>query len=1678
MDKNLKKSGSPPKTIENQYECTKSNISLFKEDSRMNIARRTKSHFWVACLTYFSVLLSLCFSTHAVQTLTAQEATTPNIFLPAPRILKQHLSRARRAIEEKQYSDAVSHLGTILTEEIERDDANAPEAGDNQQAEANQDYFVETPEAPGSYVSLKGEAQRLLGSLPPVALQLYELQYGSDATRMLDESLATGDFSNLTIITRKYFHTSAGYEAAILLGHRDRDHGRPLAAALNFKRVYDSPAARSKYDPELSLILATCWLDAQIPRKAVETLRTLKQNIPNSRFDVGGKQYDIFAANDDPLQWLNTLAGQGEIISLSDNIQWVLFRGSPSRNANSQGGNPMPSLRWTIPTGRDRSDEIHLQSMVQGEVLQNQHAISTVQPLVVQNTVLTRTPRQLIAVDFTTGKRLWEFPWFETDTQESLLKASTQNPEGASTTRQLELRQRLMQDNAYGQVSSDSERVFLLWDLPVIKQTSRTSFMVNPATGKKSGAESSNQLAALDLKTEGSLAWIVGGTSGEDEPALAGAFFLGPPLPLYGELYAIAELNGEIRLCVLDAANGSLKWQQQLAHVDSRVISIDKSRRLAGATPSFADGVLVCPTSAGAIVAVDISARTLLWGYTYENLKMVRGYPFNRTISSNLTKRSQQWIDATLTIADGSVIATPVESDKLICLDLLTGKPQWKPLTRTKDLYIACIKQETIVIVGEQKISAINMATGEDTWEKPIDISPGIVNGRGFLTNQTYFVPTHAKELLEIDIKTGKIVDKTKLQKTLGNLICYEDQIISQTPDSLTVYYQLAPLKKEVTARLAADKDDVWALSRKCELLVQEELYDDALIVLRSTAKLAPNDLGIEQLMIRTMISLLRADYASYKSLGPELQQLTLTMGQFEEYLQTKAEGQRITGQITESFETYLELIEHSSKQTDISAHVTATLRLSSDGVHVRIDRLVQGQLHTLLSSATEQQRQQIESRISEFLKAAVATANVNQLRDFSRYFGTHPLAQQARLELAIALIETQAGYAREMLEAEMLLIHLQRHTADEVLQRTTMVYLAKLLSLNNQYDLAAQHFQAIAKRWPNEPVFEDMTGIELRNTELQRDEFKTFRDSDRQWPQGFTTVSKTTDTKGQFPSYQRIYNIQLLEVTGPWNQGTQVGYDQQKNALTLRDPNGNITQQVSLHRGRQIFGTQYQVAYAKIMGHYMFTFVGREMLAIDLLSAKSDPSEAILWRRSILGPNANPASPIPVRSRVSTTPWGTRRYNAIDSSGRRLGMSGSISLLGIVFQNQEDLYCVDPLTGDTIWVRNGVPIGSEIYTEGDKVVVIPPRSNNPQHKPLSLSLIDGTIIAADDGAGPIENDTVNTAVASSERWKVHGFKALGYVIKGSDITLRLEDVSTGKSLWQISYPTGIRGQLLNNKLAVMQQNGKFEIRDLLSGEIVIQKTLKAEPQISNLYVIEYQNRFLVIPNRSQSSRGISLPSVGLQTKLINGNIYCLDKQTGEFLWQTPASVESWGLPLAQSPNSPVLAFIRQLNPTSTQNRTQGSIRSEVFCIDKRDGRLLMPPREIPGYIRIFNVIAAPDENKVTVIADKNHIYKFELSADPTYPAAPVRMLANSTPASDSSFNQFTRGFFDAFGNTSRAIQINKAEKKAAQEIKPIKQLPQKKVPDKQLPQKGIQIIPIPVRPGAPKPVPKPVPKP
>ena len=92
--------------------------------------------------------------------------------------------------------------------------------------------------------------------------------------------------------------------------------------------------------------------------------------------------------------------------------------------------------------------------------------------------------------------------------------------------------------------------------------------------------------------------------------------FLGPPLPLNGQLFVLVEADGDIRLLALDAATGSFLWTRVLATVDREMLN-RMDPRLSGMSPSYADGILVCPTGGGAVVSVDLATQSLLWGSRY-----------------------------------------------------------------------------------------------------------------------------------------------------------------------------------------------------------------------------------------------------------------------------------------------------------------------------------------------------------------------------------------------------------------------------------------------------------------------------------------------------------------------------------------------------------------------------------------------------------------------------------------------------------------------------------------------------------------------------------------------------------------------------------------------------------------------------------------------------------------------------------------------------------------------------------------------------------------------------------------------------------------------------------------------------------------------------------------------------
>ena len=92
------------------------------------------------------------------------------------------------------------------------------------------------------------------------------------------------------------------------------------------------------------------------------------------------------------------------------------------------------------------------------------------------------------------------------------------------------------------------------------------------------------------------------------------------------QLYVLAEVNDEIRLLALDAETGNTLWSQQLAVVQHN-FSPDALRRSVGVSPSYADGILICPTGTGGVVALDLATHSLRWGYSYSHGQNANGNP-------------------------------------------------------------------------------------------------------------------------------------------------------------------------------------------------------------------------------------------------------------------------------------------------------------------------------------------------------------------------------------------------------------------------------------------------------------------------------------------------------------------------------------------------------------------------------------------------------------------------------------------------------------------------------------------------------------------------------------------------------------------------------------------------------------------------------------------------------------------------------------------------------------------------------------------------------------------------------------------------------------------------------------------------------------------------------------------
>ena len=714
-------------------------------------------------------------------------------FIAPPREVVRPLIRCKKLMAKNEIGEAVEILGELLADD------------------SAEDFLISRGSS--SFESLRRRTESILGAIDDKYLEPYRVRYDIRARKLLEQGVAESSPALLQQVSNRFFFTDSGAEAAMLLGHMDLSQGHASSAQSWFAKIVRFPSTANRHDPEASILLATCQLLGNDLVQAKSTLVALKKRLPNSTINFQGKNYPLFNRDQDALPWLTSLIGASPLAANTALSEWLMSQGNPARTGKTGVGLPLLASRWEQPIGDSLAYQNEASTYLKDLVEQGLTPAPASQPLVVKDTVIYRDSERMYGVDFKTGRRQWAWPpqlgWKQNAEDE------INYPERAK------LYQRLVLDSIYGQASSDGQLIFFV-PSPGGSDSNEYSDDFGDATqSAPDDVREFNELVAIDAGRSGSLAWRVGGPSGLDEPKLAKVYFIGEPLPLEGVLYCCCVRDNAIQMVALDSKSGKLRWAQVIASYSGSSFNTNRFRRLAGVSPSYADGKLVCLTGTGGVVAIELATRSLLWGHEFQLPSDAR--VVGKDYADALT---DVWRDSVVAISNGKVFLTPVLSRNLLALNLDDGDWAWfeddglqKRVPRNSSLYLAGTEQNQLILVGAKDIRSVNALTGDEKWLLTLP-EGDVLTGRGYIGDGLLFVPTASQKIIQVNLQTGRIVDSVATGRILGNLARVEGDVISLGIDHVASFPELG-IKEKAFSQLAIEKLNDDQKFVRAQLLVQ-----------------------------------------------------------------------------------------------------------------------------------------------------------------------------------------------------------------------------------------------------------------------------------------------------------------------------------------------------------------------------------------------------------------------------------------------------------------------------------------------------------------------------------------------------------------------------------------------------------------------------------------------------------------------------------------------------------------------------------------------------------------------------------------------------------------------------------------------------------------------------------------
>jgi outer membrane protein assembly factor BamB len=1470
-----------------------------------------------------------------------------------------------------------------------------------------------------NWVSIRDEANRMIRSLPKEGMEFYRLQNNQKAADLLKQAKETSDARLLAKVATSYLHTDAGAEAIELLGTRMMDRGDFVAAALYFERLLDrqgadkvspltlfkaklaftrSPGERDKANAEL--------VSRQLEARAPEGLR------------LGDRTFSLTELNEIAAKYADPLRSRATI------YDWLLgLGGRPDRNAQGVGGPPFLEKAWEQPLFYEDSKGQAQDWVKKAQDLLNerrQALLPALHPVAATAEVPGKGSRQLMvyrshwgihAVDIKTGLLMWDADckW----SLEEMFK-EPRKVQAIDNWRQQYIQvarpNAVVENSVIGSLSTDGQRVYSVDDLPVPPYVAH---MYNQFGGvpqfpwgpEVNEAMHYSVLQAFDLGS-GKMLWTAGGRGDKRNPndpkgELNDSYFLGAPLAIAGKLYVLIDKNQELRLICLDGAKGTVTWNQTLATTKEKML-MDMGRRAHAAPLAYGEGILVCPTNAGAVFGVDFLTHSLLWAYAYRDraapvdpqqeamqmrmmgrggaVWMANGQMMNGMPQANLN----DWKTSAPVIADGKVVFTAPDGSTVDCLNLRDGSKVWRTNKLDSDLYLAGVYAGKALIIGKDRCRAIDLKDGSQAWA----VETGMPSGRGVASDNVYYLPlktttTAAQNdpepgVIAIDMSRGAIASFTRSRKkeVPGNLLFYEGKVLSQTSTHVVAYPQLKIKQREVDEIIARNPNDPAGLTERGELRLDGGDHLGAVEDLRLALANNPPAAIINKTrdkLYEAMTDSFRdrfsdaekylQEYEAMCNVSPdpavkdderekEKQRAEKeTARRKATFLCLVAKGREQQGRLVEAFDYYQKFGALGAAGELVSVPDEAMLKTPPDV-------WAQGRIEAMVAKAAPEARLPLEKQIARSWEDVQKSGDTEKLRQFVAMFGSlFSAGREARLQLAERLLEENSRGA--LLEAERNLLLLRGQKDDQQLAARAVEALARLWTRQGLLEDAAYCYTILAREFGKVAVRDGKTGADLFDELATDKRFLPYIDA----PAGGLVHGKIraeVERHGAQPQQQPLFGFEPEGEMLPFFRRHKVALNTNMHQFKLIDRKTN-EERWSENLTHTRFGEFMYVwtGQQQVTPRYKYHMVGHiVVLPLAHLVFGIDPvNKKVLWEKSLLGATKN----MPQQQQFNVDPrTGQLVILYHDGYQQRLGQMGPMGASYVCLQTRDGLLAVDPVTGRTLWTRNDVSPRSELFGDDEYVYLVELGPDGTPGGSRAFRASDGVSVKVPEFGTVYQKRvrTIGSNILLSENDKV--------------FSLRLYNVLEGKDVWKREFKGGsVVLKSEDPKFAgVIEPDGNVTVIDLNSQQEVLRGAIdpKHIAKADAVYLLDdAHNFYLAINGPKDANNNPAMPGMpgmpagmvanlgmqpglmpgsGMRSLPVDGHFYALDRQTGKMRWHSP--VQHQQVVLEHFRDMPIVMFTAR--PGMDNNMMGGRMRfnngnvqnTSVKSIDKRTGKLLI----------------------------------------------------------------------------------------------------------------------------------------